>query len=202
MKTIGLIGGMSWESTVTYYQIVNHVVQQRLGGLHSARLLLDSLDFAEIEACQSSGDWEKSARLLTDAALRLEGAGADLVLICTNTMHKVAPQVQAARRGSPPRRRGGHRSAAGDQVHHVSGLLYGKADRRRDPGSHSRRDRRGAGQPGHLRRALPWNFKRGLQAGIPPRHQCPGAKGRPRRHSGLHRDRPAGLPGGHPPPRL
>ncbi|MFR1052446.1 MAG: aspartate/glutamate racemase family protein [Oscillospiraceae bacterium] len=98
MKTIGLIGGMSWESTVTYYQIVNHVVQQRLGGLHSARLLLDSLDFAEIEACQSSGDWEKSARLLTDAALRLEGAGADLVLICTNTMHKVAPQVQAALR--------------------------------------------------------------------------------------------------------
>lgn len=95
MKTIGLIGGMSWESTVTYYQIVNRVVQQRLGGLHSARVLLDSVDFAEIEACQSSGNWDKSARLLADAALRLEKAGADLVLICTNTMHKVAPQVQA-----------------------------------------------------------------------------------------------------------
>ncbi|MEA4955552.1 MAG: aspartate/glutamate racemase family protein [Pseudoflavonifractor sp.] len=96
MKTIGLIGGMSWESTVTYYQIINRVVQQRLGGLHSAQVLLDSVDFAEIEACQSNGDWDKSARLLANAALRLERAGADLVLICTNTMHKVAPQVQAA----------------------------------------------------------------------------------------------------------
>lgn len=96
MKTIGLIGGMSWESTVTYYQILNRAVQQRLGGLHSARVLLDSVDFAEIEALQSSGDWDESARLLAGAARRLEGAGADLVLICTNTMHKVAPQVQAA----------------------------------------------------------------------------------------------------------
>lgn len=96
MKTIGLIGGMSWESTVTYYQILNRAVQQRLGGFHSARVLLDSVDFAEIEALQSSGDWDESARLLAGAARRLEGAGADLVLICTNTMHKVAPQVQAA----------------------------------------------------------------------------------------------------------
>lgn len=96
MKTIGLIGGMSWESTVTYYQIINRVVQQRLGGLHSARVLLNSVDFAEIEALQSSGDWDKSAGLLAEAARRLEGAGADLVLICTNTMHKVAPQVQSA----------------------------------------------------------------------------------------------------------
>lgn len=96
MKTIGLIGGMSWESTVTYYQILNRAVQQRLGGFHSARVLLDSVDFAEIEALQSSGDWDESARLLAGAARRLERAGADLVLICTNTMHKVAPQVQAA----------------------------------------------------------------------------------------------------------
>lgn len=95
MKVIGLIGGMSWESTVGYYQIINTVVKETMGGLHSAKCLLYSVDFAEIEACQSSGDWDKSARILTDAARRLECAGADLVLICTNTMHKVADQVAA-----------------------------------------------------------------------------------------------------------
>lgn len=93
MKTIGLIGGMSWESTVTYYQIINTAVKDRLGGLHSAKLLLCSVDFHEIEACQTSGDWEKSADILADAAQRLESAGAELILICTNTMHKVAPQI-------------------------------------------------------------------------------------------------------------
>ena len=96
MKTIGLLGGMSWESTVTYYQIVNSVVKERLGGLHSARCLLYSVDFQEIEACQSAGDWDKSARLLGVAARALEKGGADFFVICTNTMHKVAPQVQAA----------------------------------------------------------------------------------------------------------
>lgn len=95
MKTIGLIGGMSWESTVTYYQIINRLVKEKLGGLHSAQILLYSVDFQPIEECQSRGDWERSAELLSDAALRLEGAGADFILICTNTMHKVAPQVQA-----------------------------------------------------------------------------------------------------------
>ena len=96
MKTIGLLGGMSWESTVTYYQIVNTVVKERLGGLHSARCLLYSVDFQEIEACQSAGDWDKSARLLGVAVRALEKGGADFFVICTNTMHKVAPQVQAA----------------------------------------------------------------------------------------------------------
>ena len=95
MQTIGLIGGMSWESTVTYYQIINETVKQELGGLHSAKILLYSVDFAEIEECQASGDWEKSATILADAALSLERAGADFILICTNTMHKVAPQIQA-----------------------------------------------------------------------------------------------------------
>ena len=95
MKTIGLLGGMSWESTVTYYQIINRLVKEKLGGLHSAQILLYSVDFQPIEECQSRGDWERSAELLSDAALRLEGAGADFILICTNTMHKVAPQVQA-----------------------------------------------------------------------------------------------------------
>ena len=94
MQTIGLVGGMSWESTVTYYQIINETVKQELGGLHSAKILLYSVDFAEIEACQASGDWEKSADLLSAAAVSLERAGADFILICTNTMHKVAPQIQ------------------------------------------------------------------------------------------------------------
>lgn len=94
MKTIGLIGGMSWESTVTYYQIINETVKRELGGLHSAKILLYSVDFAEIEACQAKGEWEKSAGILSEAAVKLEKAGADHIVICTNTMHKVAPEVQ------------------------------------------------------------------------------------------------------------
>lgn len=94
MKTIGLLGGMSWESTALYYQLINQAVKDRLGGLHSAKLLLHSVDFAEIEACQAAGDWDKSAAILTEAALGLERAGADFLLICTNTMHKVAPQIE------------------------------------------------------------------------------------------------------------
>ena len=95
MKTIGLLGGMSWESTVTYYQLINEAVKERLGGLHSAKILLHSVDFAEIEKCQSSGDWARSGEILGQAAAGLERAGADFVLICTNTMHKVAGDVQA-----------------------------------------------------------------------------------------------------------
>ena len=94
MKTIGLIGGMSWESTVTYYQLINDYVKDRLGGLHSAKLLLYSVDFEEIERWQASGDWDKSAQRLTEIAKKLEGAGADFIVICTNTMHKVAPQME------------------------------------------------------------------------------------------------------------
>ena len=94
MKTIGLLGGMSWESTVTYYQIVNDYIKKELGGLHSAKVVLYSVDFAEIEQCQVNGDWEKSADILSTAAQSLEKAGADFIVICTNTMHKVAPQIQ------------------------------------------------------------------------------------------------------------
>ena len=94
MKTIGLIGGMSWESTTSYYQIINETIKKELGGLHSAKILLYSVDFAEIEHYQSVGDWEKSGQLLADVAKRLEQAGADFIVICTNTMHKVAPQIQ------------------------------------------------------------------------------------------------------------
>lgn len=93
MKTIGLIGGMSWESTIPYYRIINEEVKKRLGGLHSAKIVLYSVEFDEIERCQSSGDWEKSGDILGRAAQGLEAAGADFLLICTNTMHKVAPQV-------------------------------------------------------------------------------------------------------------
>ncbi len=95
MKTIGLIGGMSWESTVPYYQIINEEVKNRLGGLHSAKVILYSVEFEEIEKCQSNGDWEKSGDILGEAAKGLEAAGADFILICTNTMHKVAPQIQS-----------------------------------------------------------------------------------------------------------
>lgn len=95
MKTIGLIGGMSWESTVTYYQIVNEIVKKELGGLHSAKVILYSVEFDEIEKCQAAGEWEKSGEILGNAAKGLEAAGADFILICTNTMHKVFDQVQS-----------------------------------------------------------------------------------------------------------
>ncbi|KGQ23208.1 aspartate/glutamate racemase family protein [Gallibacterium anatis] len=96
MKTIGLLGGMSWESTVTYYQLINQTVKQQLGGLHSAKIILYSVDFDEIEKCQAQGDWDKSAEILASAAQKLVLAGADFVVICTNTMHKVAPQIAKA----------------------------------------------------------------------------------------------------------
>lgn len=95
MKTIGLLGGMSWESTIPYYRLINEGVKARLGGLHSASLLLHSVDFHEIEACQSSGDWHKAGVILADAAAGLEQAGAQAIVLCTNTMHKVAEQIEA-----------------------------------------------------------------------------------------------------------
>ncbi|MEH6454993.1 MAG: aspartate/glutamate racemase family protein [Cocleimonas sp.] len=95
MKTIGLLGGMSWESTESYYRLLNETVKERLGGLHSAKVVLHSVDFAEIEQLQHLGEWEKTAEILKKAAQGLEKAGADFILICTNTMHLVAPQIQA-----------------------------------------------------------------------------------------------------------
>jgi aspartate racemase len=94
MKTIGLLGGMSWESTQLYYKFLNLGVRQRLGGLHSAKILLHSVDFAEIEACQVRGDWQAAGAILGAAAAGLERAGAELMLVCTNLMHKVAPQIE------------------------------------------------------------------------------------------------------------
>jgi aspartate racemase len=95
VKTIGLLGGMSWESTVTYYKLINEFVNKHLGRLHSAKCLLNSVDFEEIEACQAKGEWDKSGEILAEAAYNLEKAGADFIIICTNTMHKVVGQIQS-----------------------------------------------------------------------------------------------------------
>ena len=96
MKTIGLIGGMSWESTVPYYRIANETVGRRLGGLHSARIVLVSVDFHDVERLQRDGDWDAAGSLMADAARSLERAGADFVVVCTNTMHKVAGAIESA----------------------------------------------------------------------------------------------------------
>lgn len=96
MRTLGLLGGMSWESTVPYYRHINERVRKRLGGLHSAKLVLHSIDFAVLEELQRRGDWEASGALLADAARRLRGAGAEAIVICSNTMHLVAPAIEAA----------------------------------------------------------------------------------------------------------
>ncbi|WP_413298798.1 aspartate/glutamate racemase family protein [Bacillus sp. 1P10SD] len=94
MKIIGLIGGMSWESSIEYYRIINEEVKKRLGGLHSAQCILYSVNFAEIEKCQSEGDWVRAGKILADAAKSLEKSGADFIIICTNTMHKVIDTIQ------------------------------------------------------------------------------------------------------------
>ena len=96
MKTIGLLGGMSWESTLGYYKAINEGVKTALGGLHSAKIAMYSVDFEPIEKLQHAGDWQGTAEILCDAAQRVQAAGADVLLICTNTMHKVAPDVEAA----------------------------------------------------------------------------------------------------------
>jgi len=96
MKVIGMIGGMSWESTAEYYRIINETVKKRLGGHHSAKILLYSVNFSEIESLQRKGEWLESTEIMCDAARRIERGGADCLLICTNTMHKMAPEVQSA----------------------------------------------------------------------------------------------------------
>lgn len=96
MKTIGLIGGMSWESSAEYYRIINEAVKRQLGGLHSAQILLYSVDFAPIEQLQHAGEWDETGTILADAAQRLERGGADFIILCTNTMHKVAAAITGA----------------------------------------------------------------------------------------------------------
>ena len=134
MKTIGLIGGMSWESTVVYYQMLNRMARERLGGLHSAELIMWSFDFAEIEALQAAGDWAAATARMVEAARNVENGGAACIVICTNTMHKMAGDVQEAvehpadpHRRHDRRRDQGHRgrraSAARHPLHHGAGLL-------------------------------------------------------------------------------
>ena len=94
MKTIGMLGGMSWESTATYYQLLNQGIKKRLGGLHSAKICLHSVDFAEIESLQRQGEWPTMANMLTTEAQKMQQSGADFLVICTNTMHKVAPEIE------------------------------------------------------------------------------------------------------------
>jgi len=94
MKTIGLIGGMSWESSIEYYRIINETVRDKLGGLHSAKSVMVSVDFAEIEVLQHRGNWDKATQLLINSARQVEDAGADFILICTNTMHKMAEAIE------------------------------------------------------------------------------------------------------------
>jgi len=96
MKTIGLLGGMSWESSIEYYRIINQAVKKRLGGLHSAQCLMYSFDFAEIEVLQHAGEWETLTHVMVNAVRRLEQGGADCLLICTNTMHRMADQIESA----------------------------------------------------------------------------------------------------------
>ncbi|MDQ1210921.1 aspartate/glutamate racemase family protein [Pantoea anthophila] len=96
MKVIGLLGGMSWESTALYYRILNQQIKERLGGLHSAELVLYSVDFQRIEQLQAAGEWQQAGEILADAARNLERAGAQFIVLCTNTMHKVAAQISAA----------------------------------------------------------------------------------------------------------
>jgi aspartate racemase len=96
MKTVGLLGGMSWESSAGYYRAVNEGVKASLGGLHSAKIAMYSVDFDPIEKLQHNGDWEGTAKILSEAAINVQNAGADFLLICTNTMHKVAPQIEKA----------------------------------------------------------------------------------------------------------
>ncbi|AYN29059.1 aspartate/glutamate racemase [Buttiauxella sp. 3AFRM03] len=95
MKTIGLLGGMSWESTIPYYRLINEGIKTRLGGLHSAKIVLHSVDFHEIEACQASGEWDLAGDMLAQAALGLQKAGAEGIVLCTNTMHKVAHHIES-----------------------------------------------------------------------------------------------------------
>lgn len=96
MKTIGLLGGMSWESSALYYQIINRTIAERLGGLHSAKIVLYSVDFEQVERLQRAGDWDQAGALMATLAAKLEGAGADLLVLCTNTMHKVASAIEAS----------------------------------------------------------------------------------------------------------
>lgn len=118
MKVIGLIGGMSWESTIPYYRQINETIKARLGGLHSAKIVLYSVDFQDIERLQHSGDWEAAGRVLGEVARSLESAGADFLVLCTNTMHKVAPAIESAQS------QGGHGSLPSRSMYFTCSMAF------------------------------------------------------------------------------
>ncbi|MBN8455959.1 aspartate/glutamate racemase family protein [Accumulibacter sp.] len=123
MKTIGLIGGMSWESTLPYYRQINEEVRARLGGLHSAKLILYSVDFHDVERLQETGDWDAAGALLARTAVALQAAGADFLLLCTNTMHRVAAEIEAAVTIPLLHIADATATAVADSGHHTVGLL-------------------------------------------------------------------------------
>jgi Asp/Glu/Hydantoin racemase len=156
-RVIGMLGGMSWESSAQYYRLANEIVRERLGGLHSARCLLASVDFADIETLQVAGRWEEAGQMLGEAARGLEAGGADVLLRCADTMHKVDDQVQAAvnipllhlgrrHRASGDQVRVEHRGSARHRVHHGAGVLPRPARQPRAHRAHptGRRPDRGA----------------------------------------------------------
>ena len=167
MKTIGLIGGMSWESSAVYYRILNREIARRLGGLHSARCVMLSVDFAEIAALQEADAWDEAGRLLAADARRLEAAGAELLLLCANTMHRVADAVEAAisipllhlaDATAASVRQAGMTTVGllGTRLHHGAGLLPRPPRRAPRPaGADARGGGPGAGPPGDLRGAGP-----------------------------------------------
>ena len=202
MKTIGMLGGMSWESTLTYYRILNEEVRRRLGGLHSARLVLLSVDFAPVEEMMRAGRWDEAGAHLAAAAAAVERAGAELLILCTNTLHKVAPAIER-RVGIPFL----HIVDATADAVHAQGLrrvaLLGTRFTMEEPFYRERLEAAGlevvyprrlrarGDPPRHLRGAGPWRRPRRVEGRLPEgRRQAP----RRRRRGGdprLHRDRHA-----------
>lgn len=203
MKTIGLLGGMSWESSIVYEQIINQEVRARLGGVHSASLLIRSYDFAQIERLQAAGDWEQAGQLLAADAARLQDAGAQILVLATNTMHQAYAQIAAAVSIPFPHiadATGAAVSAAGlsrvgllgtrftmergfyrdrlETTHHLQVLVPAEA-------------RPCTGAPGYLRRARTGRDQRRLPPALPGDHRTADRGWRGRGHRRLHRDRVA-----------
>ncbi len=204
MKTIGLLGGMSWESTIPYYRLINEGVKARLGGLHSASLVLHSVDFHDIEACQSAGDWDRAGEILAEAAVGLQQAGAEGIVLCTNTMHKVADAIAARCQvpflhiadatGRAIAAKGQRRVAllgtryTMEQTFYRGRLQEQFAIETLIPEA----ARSGADQSDHLRRTLSRHFQRGVAGLLSADDRRPGGAGGGRGYFRLYGDWPAG----------
>ncbi len=200
MKTLGLIGGMSWESTVPYYQTINRFVGARLGGLHSARLVLYSVEFHEIEVLQHEGRWEEAGEILADAARAVHRAGAEAIVLCTNTMHKVAGQIEAAvdipllhiadATASRVKQAGVSRvGLLGTKFTMEQDFYRGRLEARHGlDGADAAAGTARPGAHGDLRRTVPRPGGGGVAAGVPADRVRPGGAGRTGRHPRLHGD--------------